>query len=781
MKHNKLRHMDKKYLFVLLFCFSISNIFAQITLKGSICDESGKAISYANIVLFNEKDSSFVAGGISNDVGEFSLKELSPYIYYILKVSSLGYQPYYNKIKGGDIGKIVLKEAPELLNEVVVKGHKPVYTMQNNGINVDVAHSILSKEVRMLDMLGKIPLVLVQNKSVQVIGKSGVSYYINERQVSDFSEIENLSVDEVKSVTVITSPNAKYGTSNQAVIQIKTKNRNDGLSYDVHLNVQQGRKFNRNELINMGYQQDKLYVYGSYNYSDERQRTREEGGYDMLTDTVWTMHEKSLSSSHPTSHWMNTGFDYAINVNNKIGVKYLGQFSRTSKDANRQFTAQNDKNELQSVLSDEYSLLHGTNHHLSFYYNGTWSKNLNFNLYADYVRQKTNSNGAFDEQDTETGRTNYLFDSHTSWRVFALKADLDYQTQIGNFSVGGNYSRTKGYNLINNVRVLNNGRSNNTEQRYSAFVMYDRSFGELSLNAGLRFESWQPDIKDQTGKNNISKTYLYWYPSFSLSYFHNNMQQMLNYSFETDKPIYDDLNNNTVYTDRFHCTKGNMDLRSSWSHNINYMLMYKFIVFSLLYNYTHDLISSTFYPYSGRSYVMVTTPYNYRKSQSIIGSLNIQYPIKQWTPSVGITCYKSIFKYTDMYGETSEAKTPFIILNLGSNLNLPHDWMLSMNYNYSSKGDLTFIQSKPYSYLNLNVQKSFCKNNLVVSLDAYDVFNQNNIKSIVQSNKIRMNAFTKDDTRKLGLTLIYKFRQKDRSPKSNAVNEELKRLKINER
>jgi hypothetical protein len=94
---------------------------------------------------------------------------------------------------------------------------------------------------------------------------------------------------------------------------------------------------------------------------------------------------------------MNTGFDYAINVNNKIGVKYLGQFSRTSKDANRQFTAQNDKNELQSVLFDEYSLLHGTNHHLSFYYNGTWSKNLNFNLYADYVRQKTNSNGAFDE------------------------------------------------------------------------------------------------------------------------------------------------------------------------------------------------------------------------------------------------------------------------------------------------------------------------------------------------------------------------------------------------
>ena len=63
--------------------------FAQI--QGSIHDKNNQPLSFANILLINQKDSSIVTGMMSTDVGTFSITNFNPG-KYLIKTSMIGYK-----------------------------------------------------------------------------------------------------------------------------------------------------------------------------------------------------------------------------------------------------------------------------------------------------------------------------------------------------------------------------------------------------------------------------------------------------------------------------------------------------------------------------------------------------------------------------------------------------------------------------------------------------------------------------------------------------------------
>ena len=74
---------------ILLFGLLLNSIVIGAQgISGSLVDEKGNPVSFANVVLLSSKDSSFVAGIISDEQGTFSIaqtsgnKKLGVYCYH---------------------------------------------------------------------------------------------------------------------------------------------------------------------------------------------------------------------------------------------------------------------------------------------------------------------------------------------------------------------------------------------------------------------------------------------------------------------------------------------------------------------------------------------------------------------------------------------------------------------------------------------------------------------------------------------------------------------------
>ena len=110
-------------LLLALLLTGIATTQAQ-TITGKLIDETNVPLEYANIILLNPTDSSFVQGTITNTDGNFILDKVNEKTY-ILKASSVGYKTIYKKCQSGNIGTLTLKSDAILLQEAVVTARRP--------------------------------------------------------------------------------------------------------------------------------------------------------------------------------------------------------------------------------------------------------------------------------------------------------------------------------------------------------------------------------------------------------------------------------------------------------------------------------------------------------------------------------------------------------------------------------------------------------------------------------------------------------------------------------
>ena len=90
----------------------------------------------------------------------------------------------------------------------MVKADMPVTRMRGDALVTNIQNSVLSKAGSASDVLGKVPGVIKERNSYEVLGKGTPLIYINGRQVRDDSELDQLNSEDIKSVEVVTNPGA---------------------------------------------------------------------------------------------------------------------------------------------------------------------------------------------------------------------------------------------------------------------------------------------------------------------------------------------------------------------------------------------------------------------------------------------------------------------------------------------------------------------------------------------------------------------------------------------
>ena len=752
-----------KITLITFLCFSaITPMMAQ-DIKGKIVNEKGEPLAFANVVLLNRQDSAFVKGVVSGEDGHFAID--SACNNGIIKVTSVGYKTAWKDCTGENAGVIKMVADSKVLGEVVVKSSLPKTILKNGGMTTTVAGSVLEKAGTMEHLLDRIPNVSAQNGNIKVFGRGEPIIYINGRQMRDRSELDRLSSDNIKSVEVISNPGARYAASTKAVIRITTKKMlGDGFGFDTTTEGSYDEKKNAGGYarLNLYYRRNGLEL-GAYAYGS-KQSSPDEKDLQQMTylDKTWNQQDRTRWKNKTETFSSRLNASYQFDINNSLGASI--SFLRNPKlqtDGKTEGSVLRDKvlTETTTYISSEFG--QNSNWSSNVYYVGKVGK-LGIDFNTDWFWSKGNNKNNIDEhyQEVNSDMQNQLVSSTTSKynRLIASKMVLSYPLLSGDLSVGGEYSFT---NRNTNYAIIPNTLADNVidhikEGMASAFITYNRDFGKLNMEAGLRYENvdfkYYDDGKYMTEQ---SKTYGEWFPSLSLSMPIGNVQMQLSYAADINRPNYWVLRSGVQYSNHYTYETGNPFLVSEISRNISYDLAYKWLTFNLTYEHVSDPIYQTVEMYKDNATIGLMRMINGKSYNNVTSTLNLQPTLGIWHPMLSAMVEKQWFKL-----ETREGRylnKPVAMFRFNNTFDTK--WaMFSVMMTYITKGyEENHYIYKPMFNTDLSIYKGFLKDCLTFQLYVNDVFGTNDSHIIGKYGKLKETVFDEFSTSKISLTVRYKF------------------------
>ena len=225
--------MKRFLVFILIFLVCIPS-FAQskVNILGTVTDTVGEPAPYASVVL--ARDGAIVTGGMTDDNGRFQIKVDAG--KYTLTAEFIGYskETMQVEVKASrlDIGTIVLEESVQSLSEAVVSAKQEVKKSSVEHTTINADSNISGAKGSVLDILRTASSVsIASDKSITVRGKSNILVLIDGVPTT-VTDLESIPAANVKSVDVITNPDARYDSEGTGgIINIVSKKQNaSGLS-----------------------------------------------------------------------------------------------------------------------------------------------------------------------------------------------------------------------------------------------------------------------------------------------------------------------------------------------------------------------------------------------------------------------------------------------------------------------------------------------------------------------------------------------------------------------
>ena len=426
--------MRRTTLFLASILATVSMMAATFT--GIVVDENTQPLPYANVVLLNSSDSTYLAGTTTSEDGTFTLTSDKPNT--IVKISYIGYETRFINTNSSDMGTIQLQPEATVLGEVVVKGMRPTFKVTTEGIKTDVEGTLLSKVGTASDVLQNLPGVQKKSDGIEVFGKGTPLVYINGRVMRNKSELDQLKSDDIESVELITNPGAKYKADVESVILIKTKRpQGEGFSFDTEANYYQGENMDLALGLNWNYRKGGLDVFGAHWYNEDNWHQNDGILLDVKSDTIWHLDQLIDSRSRSRSLYSSVGVNYVLGDNHSMGLRYDTKWYFSNKTwggmtadvmANGEFY----DHLVNTVDQDEKSNMP---HTLNAYYNGRVGKtSIDVNL--DYMFYKNRTNQYNDEVSQEHDSRIVTAQSVERNQLLAGKLVLSWPVWGGNLQVG---------------------------------------------------------------------------------------------------------------------------------------------------------------------------------------------------------------------------------------------------------------------------------------------------------------------------------------------------------
>lgn len=568
------------------------------TVKGLVIDaQDGLPVEYANIVLYRQRDSLLVTGGITNEKGEFEITKV-PLGRYYGEVKFIGYNT--TNIEAFGVGprqpevvlsNLKLSVASENLEAVTVTGEKKMLTHNLDKKVFNVDKDINAEGGTALDIMQNIPSVEVDMEgNVSLRGSQNVNILVDGRP-STYSSIEEIPASIIETIEVITNPSARYDPDGlSGIINIVLKKRREpGYHGMVMINVGTGDKYNGT--LNLNFRQNKLNIFTNISYRQFRM-----SGQTLSDRTTTFLENVSFLSQDQDfvrkGQFVNIrgGADYFINKSNTItlsggyntrgfdisDITQTDIFLPIGNPTNSYFRKNDGDNGFDSYNFALNYKLNGNDKGREFtadaFFNSNWGSSgsnmlqrwdpLFFPENADIFEQ-TESDFLGNTITLQTDLVQPVGNGgrlETGLKGMVRKQDNDYI-----------FSRLDN----NGVWIPDALRNNNfvyDEQQYSAYAIYSNTFadGKFSYQGGLRAEqAYTTADQRATTDEPIKRDFLNFFPSAHIKWDINakNSAQVA-YSRRVSRPHTRLLNPFIDYSDPLNLSTGNPMLNPEFTNSM---------------------------------------------------------------------------------------------------------------------------------------------------------------------------------------------------------------------
>ena len=745
-------------------------------LTGTIVDERGQPIAFANIAILSPSDSTLLGGGVSNESGYFAVPIEQDKV--LARISYVGYKTIYKQCNGTGLGMIRMQPDNYTLKGVTVKGQRLLYTATDNGLKVTVQGTPLEQFGSVTEMLSHLPLMMSNG---EVAGHGKPEIYINNKKVRNEDELNRLRADEILSAEIITNPGVEYGAEVTSVIRLKTiRKTGEGWSGNFSAVYSQGKEYYANGNAALNYRTRNGMDFFARGFLTSNNLVVNATANDQLqASSTWDFQKETTFLNRYNYYFADLGWNWEISEKHSLGLTYTANNYIT--DATHSIETDEE------VWRDHQSWEAETNktvtslkprmeHAVNAYYVGEIGKwKLDFS--ADYYGGQSES-----EMDGGTvGEKGVSSNTLTKNNLLAEKLVVTAPIPKGTLTFGEEVS---GVDRKSDFTQSGFSADNSVHQQtttWSLFVNYTLQMKKLSLNAGLRWQNEHNDYETNGRKDaEQSPDYHVLIPRLSLSYRTERWTHTFSYQCFRRNPAYSTLSTAINYRSKYEYQTGNPYLRPTTTHYFSWTTNYRWIHAELYYQYIKNLNHSFQVAYDDVNHpgVILDDRRNVPKSQNYGLDINI-------TPKVGIwqMNYTASFFFNNRDLEAIGIKHKWnglgTYFNLDNTLSLPHDWLLNIRMELQPYNEQGCSQTKTTGGIDLRLSHQFLKDkSLSVAIFANDIFHTRYIEMTAYGGiNVRTQFKEYRDGRRIGINLSWKFNAtKSRYKGSHAGQSERNRL-----
>ena len=694
-----------KKLFTIVLCC----LCAQITLLSQII-YSGRAISsedkapipLANIVLLAQ-DSSFIAGGVTDELGRYSITTEQGKVPQWIRATCIGYEDLLRPISRypREGAEIILEVQTNQLQDVTVRAKRKAFKLKDGAFVANVAAVPSLRNSGSIDnLLNRIPFVQGSGGSFSVLGTGGeATLYLDGQRVQDASILQHLRSQDIASVEVINTPGAQYKASTNSVIKIHTIKKQNMTSLSASQYALLQNRLSTYTGVNVAHSNARAYWNFNAGYSRAATVSGNSDYYSMPNGSGDLLETFSSSDMTNRSDIFMGGLGLNISPAKETNIGFVSNLKVVAvtidyaseglihKESgivrlNTPYTSQIDSRPYKSTSS--------------LYYNGKIGTT-SVNVTDEILLGSATKSSVYDEVGTSAhaqtkGADRYGMNSlMLSFQTPVKGVKLGYGAELA-LSFNKNELQQTEQGIVTDVisSTVKNGQT-----LLGTFVDVRAQWLGLSWYAGLRYE-YEASSYTQNGtrvtRQKPSPHFLS--PSFSLSYSGEDLQSTLSYRKSLHRPAYSSLNNFTLLENQYVYQQGSPFLLNETNDALQLLGTYKTLSFSASYNYIRNTATTALARHETKADVLLKRTINIPSYSTLSLGLNWSDSFGPYSPSIEVGFQKQLLKYSGLTFDR-----PMLELSTSHYVELGKGWSVNADASYSSRRHHLFSEySAKWSY-----------------------------------------------------------------------------------
>ncbi|EKT3956394.1 TonB-dependent receptor [Flavobacterium psychrophilum] len=669
------------------------------------------------------------------------------------------------------------------LEEVIIKTEKKVFTNKNGNLKVDVANSILKSVQNTIDLVSKLPNVIIDanKETINIIGKGNPLLYIDNQKVS-INDLNALSVDEIKSIEIINNPSAKYEAEGRVVILIARKlSKKEGFKIDLTETASVKKRFNNYVGVNASIKKKKLEIKANFNYN---QLTIWEGHdikYEIPEENIISNYDVEAYTKRP-QFIFGSGLFYKINEDDYFSMSGNARvqkdiFGINTKTFNKQNTIENN------------ILTRSNNDNNRVYINSFANyakkiKSINTQLFSGFQFSNFNQEMVTLVENSYNNSPFQLVQNRNQQfnvSVISGRTDLEktfkneMKLEIGGLFLSANAKTNSDIsNLIN--LTLATSKYNFKEQNISGYSQVSGKIKKVQYSAGFRIEN-----TNIIGKYTneilplIKKEYTNFFPKVQLDIPLDSSKTItLNYAKSITRPNYSATNQGSTYINPYFIYGSNINLDPTINDEIAANFQYNDKSIRLRYYKNSNPVYGDF-KYDNFQNILTFSEKNFDKEMGLEIDFTIPFTYKFWTVNNSLSFILN--KIEDKLALQKESK-PYMYYYSNHVFKLPKEYTISTTvWGLTTQHEGVFERKQPNFLIDLAISKKFLKQ-WDCTLSFNDIFKNFVYKENFTVNKVSSKSHYLSDTHEISLAIRYSFGKiKDSEFKEKSINDNENRIR----